>query len=494
MAGWFSSCASVLRGWSPLALYLGLFVAALGMVVARSTGDVAARQISLTAGLAGTTRAALAQALADDITTRGTVARLTPTADTSDALKAVNAGEIDLAMVSGVFRSGDYQHVREVTPLYAEALHLLVKRELAEEVARSVSALRGRVVSMGADGSETHELASNVLGLAGIVPERPVYPNGLRLQSVRPAEVDRFLADGRRDELPDAVFHLATVPSKVALKFIRHADYRLVPIPFSEAFRLSSIVSDDLADDLDSQIERLFTQDVVIPAFTYEIEPPVPASATHTLGAPLLLVAHDALSPATVERVMEAIFDSRFARFQQPPLDRSLLSLPARMTLHPGSANFRQRENPLLTADDVDTLSNSLSVLGALVGAGLFLREACRQRRHSRRHGLFTSYLARLAAIERQLAEIELSASLDIKKLRALQRELLELKSEALEQFSTGVIPSQSTLVDLLGPINNARDHIARLLVCVRETAQIDAEAIPRPLVDAVTANMPSRE
>jgi hypothetical protein len=321
-------------------------------------------------------------------------------------------------------------------------------------------------------------LASNVLRLAGITAASPGNPGGFQPQSVRPTEIDHFLPEGRRNELPDAVFHLATVPSKVALKFIQRANYRLVPIPFSDAFRLSAIVSEDPLDDNDRQIERLFTQDVVIPPFTYEIEPPVPTAAIHTLGAPLLLVANDAVSPATVERVMDVIFDSRFARFQQPPLDRSLLSLPARMTLHPGSANFREREHPLLTADDVDTLSNSLSVLGAVIGALLFLREVRRQRKHTMRHSLFASYLARIAAIERQLTEIELSANLDIPTLSSLQRELLELKSEALEKFSTGAIPSESTLVDLLGPINNARDHIARLLLCARERSPGNPDAV----------------
>ncbi|WP_162560057.1 type 2 periplasmic-binding domain-containing protein [Methylotetracoccus oryzae] len=479
----------MLRERYPLFIYLALFTAAFATVVVRSTGDVPAPRITLTAGLAGTTRAELAQALADDISSRGTLTRVVPSADTTAALKAVNSGAVDLAMVSGIFRSGDYQHVLEVTPLYAEALHLLVKREMAEEVTRSLTALRGHIVSLGSEGSETHELASNVLGLLGISSASLLNSNGIRSQSLRPAEIDRFLTQGRRNDLPDAVFHLATVPSKVALKFIRHADYRLVPIPFSEAFRLSSIVSDNPLDDTNSQIERLFTQDVVIPPFTYEIEPPVPAGPMHTLGAPLLLVANESVSPATIERVMEAVFDSRFARFQQPPLDRSLLALPSRMTLHPGSASFREREHPLLTADDVDTLSNSLSVLGALLGAALFLREACRQRGHSRRHGLFTSYLARIATIERRLATLELSSSLDTEKLSSLQRELLELKGEALEQFSSGVIPSQSTLVDLLGPINNARDHIARLLLCVREAAQSDSTAVPRQKADSGNAN-----
>lgn len=487
MAAWNFSWADALRIRYPLVLYLALFSGAVGMIVVRSTNDVAARRISLTAGVPGTTRAELAQALADVITSRGSITRLVPTADTATALNAVDSGAIDLAMVSGVFRSANYEHVREVTPLYVEALHLLVKREIADDVGRSLTALHGRSVSLGADGSETYELARNVLGLAGIIADSPEIAPKIRVKSLRPANIDQSLALGQRNELPDAVFHLATVPSKVALRLIRHAEYRLVPIPFSEAFRLSSIVSEDPLDDADSQIERLFTQDVVIPAFTYNIEPPVPAAALHTLGAPLLMVANDALSPATVERVMDAIFDSRFARFQQPPLERSLLSLPARMTLHPGSANFRQRENPLLTANDVDTLSNALSVLGALLGAGLFVREACRQSGHHRRHSLFTSYLARIATIERQLAEIELSATLEVEELSALQRELLELKTEALEEFSTGVITSQSTLVDLLGPINNARDHIARLLLCVREVSH-GREPIQPDRTDAVRA------
>jgi len=459
-----------------LSLALSLATFAFALFAFQASAPTPARLITLTAGPEGTTRAVVAHALADEISARGVATKIVATGGTLATFDLVDSGAVDFALVSGALRTERYTHVREVAPLYVETLHLLVKREFAEAVGRGLVALRGRTVNLGPMGSASHGLATSVLALAGIPEAHAAGVEGYIARHTDPAEIDAVLASGRRSDLPDAVFHLATAPSKIALKYIRAADYRLVAISFADAYRLSAIIMEGAQQVSDEEVERLYTQDAVIPAFTYEIEPPVPAEPTHTLGVPLLMVANDAVSPETVGRVLEAVFDSRFARMHQPPLERSLLTLPARIPLHSGTLAFRQRDQSLFTADDVDALSNSLSVIGALIGSGLFLWQAWRQRRQSRRDEVFGSYLVRVAAFERKLAELELSSSLELETLISLQRDLLQLKSEALEHFATGALGSQTALVDLLSPINTARDHIGQLLLHVRETLEAKAE------------------
>jgi len=85
--------------------------------------------------------------------------------------------------------------------------------------------------------------------------------------------------------------------------------------------------------------------------------------------------------------------------------------------------------------------------------------------------------MLQVAAIERQVSELELSATLELEPLVELQRDLLRLKSEALERFADGELGDQAALADLLMPLNAARDHIGDLILHVRENIEERAES-----------------
>jgi hypothetical protein len=80
-----------------------------------------------------------------------------------------------------------------------------------------------------------------------------------------------------------------------------------------------------------------------------------------------------------------------------------------------------------------------------------------------------------IAAIERRIAELELSAELELDSLVELQRALLQLKSDALARFSAGELGDQARLSDLLSPLNSARDHVGDLLLHVRDNLETQA-------------------
>jgi hypothetical protein len=250
----------------------------------------------------------------------------------------------------------------------------------------------------------------------------------------------------------------------------------LVALPFAEAFRLGAMIHDHTPRETGDEVERRYTEELSIPPFTYQIEPPVPQQPSPTVGARLLLVASSDVSAATVEQVLEVIFESRFARIPEPPLHRSLLELPAHIPLHAGTIAFIGRNRPWISANQVDRLSNTLSVIGALVGGGLFLWQGWRQRRSARRDELFGKYQLQIAALEARVVELELSADIALEPLITLQRDLLQLKGEALARYATGDLGNQATLTDLLVPLNAARDHVGSLLLHVRENLEQQAE------------------
>src|SRR5262245_50649036 len=454
-------------------------MAALGVALAitlrRSPAPV--RQVTLTAGSLDTTRALIAGRLVAALTAHDLQAHLVETAATEESLAGVDRGAIDFALVSGAFRIERYPHVRAITPLYVEALHLLVKEDLADDVGRGLDALRGHTVDLGPHGSATAGLATAVLDFAGVAPRGTTATDGYVAGFSSLDELLALVERGDRAAMPDAVLHLATVPSRIALTLIRSGGYRLVELPFAEAFRLGVLLAKDPASGDSGEIERRHVSDTVIPAFTYEIDPAIPAAPLHTIGARLTLVANAGVPPEAVARVLDTIFSAEVAQVTSPPLDPSVMALPSHADLHPGAIEYLRRDKPYVTDDTVSALSNSLSILGALVGGALFLWQWWRQRTRAQRGDTFGAYMLRVADVERRIAALELSATLELEPLAELQRELLELKSEALDRFAAGDLGDQAALSDLLTPINAARDHIGNLILHIRDNLEERADA-----------------
>jgi TRAP-type uncharacterized transport system substrate-binding protein len=465
---------SILRslGGGRWALALGLVGLASAALFLFERREAHAERLTLTAGYGGTTRELLARALVQDLKHRGVNAELIESRETANELELVESGGVDLAFVSGAFRLGRYEHVREMAPLHNEALHVLVKKERLEAIDPTLHGLRGLRIDVGPAGSATSVLAGSVLAFAGLLESRDFVAEQHEIP-----ELEAALAQSDCGSLADAIFHLATVPSKVALGLVRSCGYALVPIPFTDAFRLESILRHGSVEAEEATLERAYTQSTVIPPFTYQLDPPVPADAMPTLGSRLLLVANERVPAASVEKVLHAIYTSRFANLAQPPLERAEVARGHRLRRHEGTERFLARGQPLLDASDVDKLNNTLGVLGALVGGGLFLWQGLRQRRQSQRERAFAAHVSRVAAVERRIVELELSAQLELEPLIALQRDLLEQKSEALDRFTAGELGDHRALSELMAPIDASRDRVGALLLHVREGLERQAKS-----------------
>ncbi len=463
-----SSSARASRRWQGRALVaLGVAGLAAAAWIALQGDHGPAERVRLTAGPEGTTRAVVARALAAALEGRGTGCTLVDEHDTGAELEGLRRGTVDLALVSALQRPADGDpKVRLVTPLHVEALHLLVKSELADRVSDGLGGLRGQEVDLGPSGSAA-DLAADVLEFAGI---DVAAAGGVVERRLDVAEVEALADRGARDALPAAVFHLATMPSLLAEKLVQKAGYVLVPLPFAEAFRLQAVLAAD--QPVGKVSDRHLVAETTIPPFLYQTRPAVPAAPLPTLGVRLVLLASDRVSIPTIEHVLEAIFDTRFARVLHPALDPSLLAAMPRGELHRGTLAYLARSEPAITGEEVGNLSNSLSALGALIGGAAFLYQGWRRRQRASRDALVAQHLRRVAEIERRIVEIELGASLDLDTLIEVQRSLLRLKSDALDHLTSGAIDDPAQLSSLLDPIDAARDHVGDLLLHVRSDVE----------------------
>src|SRR5262249_5940458 len=195
-------------------------------------------RMRMTAGNELGMRHQLAMRLQKEAADRNVDSELIPCAGSEEALDWVNARRVDVALVQGALSPAGRPNVRQVAMLHIEPLHLLVKKEILPEASASLIALRGKTVELDEVGSGTHTLATAILGFVGLQP-RDQDPAGGYVPSV--AGRQQLLTETDVSRLPDAVFLLTSAPAHTISHLVHRHGYRLVPLPFAEAFALDSL-------------------------------------------------------------------------------------------------------------------------------------------------------------------------------------------------------------------------------------------------------------
>ncbi len=369
-----------------------LVLGAVAFYLARPSRRTATLRIS--AGSARGQRHAMAEILKAEALAHRVRLVLVPTSGSEDALARLEAGQLDLAMIQGGLAFEPGRSVREVAALHVEPMHLLVKGDLYADVSRNLDALRGRSVNLGSKGSGTRVSATEILRFAGLRPERDFRATGLSYEELENA------TDGRL--LPDAVFMVSLLPSPIVKRLVSRHGYRLVALPFAEAFSLSTPdpaeVEDEATDRVPARHDHV--TDVVVPPYTYGVRPAVPEESIHTLGLRMLLVARKDADAEAVARVLETVFTTSFSQLAHPPLSTTLLDLPPELTIHPGTLVYQERSKPLITGDVIDAFEKELSIAGALLGAAFFFWQWLKSRYRRLRESGFEHYILRVAEIE----------------------------------------------------------------------------------------------
>jgi TRAP-type uncharacterized transport system substrate-binding protein len=388
-----------------------------------------------------------------------------------------------MALVQGGIDPSAHPHVRQLAALHVEPLHLVVKPDLYVAVSENLANLRGRKVNVSTIGSGTHDLAVDVLEFAGLKPRRGDGPEDYQLSTASYSELE---SQSDRDELPDAVFTVSDLPSPVVRHLVAKRHYRLVSLPFGEAFSLDNFEDSSRSRSAErgqgsDDVNRFRIYPTVVPAFTYGIEPPSPPAPLITFGPRLLLVAHESTPSRAVRLALETIFSPNFAQYYHPPLDPSLLELAPEYPWHAGTEEFREYHKPVLAGEVVDLMEKATSMAGVIAGAIFFLWQWWRQRDRRKRELGFESYMIKVAAIEQRALDLELGAMLDLKELLRLQVELNRLKNEALSRFAEGKLEGEALISGFIAHVNDARNYLTRLILHERDNLENRAESENRP-------------
>ena len=423
--------------------------------------------LKLTAGDGSGLRHRLATEFSREAAKSGIQIIVEPTEGSESALERLSLGEFDIALVQGGLKSDSKSPIRQISALHIEPLHLLVKPELQRAIReRGLSQLAGHKVNLGALGSGTHSLATEVLQFAGLRPEgQPLatyQPNLLTYSELLKAD---------SAELPDAVFMVSTLPSPVADFLTDKHGFGLVPLLFGEALALeafSELGTIPIAGSVDKQ--HIYT--TTIPPFTYSVEPASPPESLQTIGTRLLLVANEQVDGENVKRLLECLYRSNLIKVGRPANDASLLDLPPEFPLHRGAELYRQRNKPIIAGDAIDFLEKVLAIAATVAGGTFFLAQWYLRTTRRSREANFASYMRRVIGIENESMQNELAAQLDLASLIRLQRELAALKSDAVSKFAAGELEGEGLIHGFLALVNDARNQLTRLILHQRENIE----------------------
>ena len=415
-------------------LLLGLSLLALGLSVWFWEPAERDYSLTITAGSSAGTRNQLAEFFSDRAAESAVELTVVPTAGSFESLGKVETGEIDLALVQGGIRLPRDTAVRQVATIYVEPLHLLVKAELLGEIKADLGKLRGRTINLSRPGSGTNLLSRQVLAHVGLSP-KDYTPAYLSYDEI----LDR-LADREAAELPDAVFLVTTLPSRVAGELVRAGGYRLVPLPFAEAFSLISV--EEEADGIDQS----HITEAVIPEYAYGVSPAVPPEPCRTLGTPMMLVAHKDVPADAVTRMLAIVYGPTLRRlYDPPPLDGLAVEYP----LHVGSVEYRDRDKPIVRADVTEVMQSLLSIGGPIIGGLLALYGFYRTRQLMRFNSYFHE-LRELEAVARGWKPDESLPRTEPERGAALVGRIEELERGAVRDFCDNYFYGEGVLDVLL--------------------------------------------
>ena len=314
---------------------------------------------------------------------------------TIDMLNQVESGKLDFAIVHGGSDMDHYHNIRQVGALSVGAIHLLVKKEYHAAVLDDLQNLRGKSINLGM-GTHTvmYGLSQEILSFVGLGPRdyRPLVMS-----------FEELSIETHRERLPDAAFISTMPPSDLVRRLVVQFDYRLVPLPFGDAFRLTALHRAAQSDP-NEVIRKEHIVDATIPAYAYEASPAVPPQAIATLGLRVLLITNVKTHRATVVKVLDLVIGSRFAEAMQPSLDAGIVRQHAELPWHEGALDYRRRDEPLITGEGIGVISNALQILLPAGGTLLLVAGWLRNRVLIRRELRFDRFIALVSGVEKRRA------------------------------------------------------------------------------------------
>ena len=444
-----------------LSLLCSLGLAAIGLTIALPhLTPKDAPTLRMSAGPAETRRHAVAEYLCEQASEQDLWINLVNSAGSEECLNLLKKRRLDVAIISSGVKVPEDENITVLGILQPESVHVLVRKELADERPLSQT-LRGKRVNLGVRGSTEWLLSQEFLSFA-----RLRLPSATSSGDVVPLELSKkFLTDqckailsadlaGKERliaELPDCLLVLDTMPCSLAQLLIEAAEYEINPLPATRAFLL-----DHLQDSKSTHtiVEREFLEHVTIPANSYFCSRGYPPTDCETVGVRLLVVARKDVAARAIQPLMKTLFESELAHRMRPLPPTEMATQYA---IHPAAVVYLDRDKPMVIVQQATEWINSgLSFFGAFSAGALSLYSLIRSKK-SRKP---TDYLAEI----RKLGETVLKAEAESQCApephaiaKRVDEQLLKLRQNLIEDVCEGRIKGDQSVFNILMLLKETR-------------------------------------
>jgi TRAP-type uncharacterized transport system substrate-binding protein len=416
--------------------------------------------IRLAAGSNVERRYQIAEYLAAEAADENLQIELVQTSGFSDAIARLESGEVDAAIVSSGIKVHDSERVRVAAGLDVAPLHIFVRSDLAASGRSLTKILTGARIEHGMLGTNDYALACEVLKYLRItgIGGRAAYTEVdlSKAELIRLAdEVNSLVGEPRMQriaELPDAVMLVGSLPSNVAQHLLDTDVYTLVPFPHGRPFMMTD--AGGAADGLN----RLYVEQCTITAGMYLGDTPVPATDAPTMGMRNILVTRADLSDEAIRRLMATVFETSFAERIHPTLPDELA---ATFEMHDGATAYLQSQQPLLTGQFFNDISQFFSIFGAFSAGALSIYGYLRRRRIRRPD----EYLTEIRSIDALASDRDTEnkdRKLPVALARELDNRLIKLKEQLIKDYCENRVQGELVLMSILSMLSDSRSHVRR--------------------------------
>lgn len=439
-------------------------------------------ELRLSGGNVCPLRSAMAQHICTEVKDTSITLRYVEGTHSESICAAVDQGDLDLGLVLGGFPSGHYKNVCQVAAFGVDPLHLLVRRELVQAGSTSLDMLRGKRVSLGEHGTNGAILAESLVRFAGLKPSTPQTAGDFTAEYMREHELHLAAQATRRATpadraafsamLPDAVFIVDSLPAAIADDLVA-CGYQLLPLPYATALHLDSRRDHDASE---VRLESSRLEPTIIPAFTYGVNPAVPAADCPTFGLRLLLIANKNTSSRAITRLLRAI-DGTVAQRYHFNLN-SGEQLPE-FPVHEGAESFAKGKKPLMVGEVLEPAGDLLSVIGAGAAGGLALWGFLRGLR-AVNPDVHLRQIDRIERLVRGDEQDENAPALPCDFVDFLERRLAEVKKAAIDDYAAGRLEGDEALVSILTLVADTRHLLVqrrKQLNMISSTAKVNQRA-----------------
>lgn len=433
--------------------------------------------LRMSAGPDMTRRHAIAVYLSRQAAAHRLSIELTNTAGSEECLQLVKSGQLDAAIVSSGVVIPDDDDIMVLGATQLEAVHVLVRKEMAEAGPLSET-IRGKRVNIGERGSTEWLLAREFLSFARVRLPSPDHAGDVvlselgktellkRAQALSTAEETR--KESLLAELPDCLILLATMPSSVVQSLVEAADYRIMPLPATRAFLLDNMQDSSAQTTV---IEREFLEPATIPTNSYFARRGFPEKDCETVGVRLLVVANKHVAAKAIRPLMKTMFEGEFSRRILPKSPRELATPYA---IHPAAIAYLDRDKPLLIRDLMESFSTVLSIFGAF-SAGALSLYGLLWRRKTRKPSDYYAEIRKLELLARNAQNDPTNPLQSHELAKYLDDRLLKLRQELIEDICEGRIESDNVIANILGLLTDSRQNLPR------PERELSPAALPHP-------------